>query len=343
MGISRLAFSISLGISLLIGSLSFYYERSWQTPVLLFLIVLLLLYLIISYLIERFVYERIKVIYKLIHNLKLGKNLKGALGKQVSQDPLSDAEQQVRDWATTKTQEIAQLKEQEKFRREFLSNISHEFKTPLFSIQAYIETLQDGMLEEDIEMAQSFLQKASKNIDRLAYLIGDLDDISRLESGKFELEFSKFDVIGLIKESMDLMEKKAEQNQIKLIPRFNLHTPVYVQADKNRIQQVLTNLIDNSIKYGTKGGTTKIYVFQLLEQILIEVTDDGQGIEEKNLSRIFERLYRVDKDRSRTIGGSGLGLAIVKHIVEAHNQNVHARSTVNIGTTVGFTLKKASH
>ncbi len=279
--------------------------------------------------------------YKLIHNLKLGKELKDALGDHKSEDPIGDAEKEVRDWAKQKTTEINQLKAQEKFRKEFLSNISHEFKTPLFAIQGYIETLRDGMLEENPEMAVNFLNKASRNLDRLSYLIHDLDEIAKLESGEISIVKEKFDLLALVKETIDDLEYKAKENKITLLFNTKGSNPIYVVADRKKIQQVLVNLIDNSIKYGNKGGQTSIKVHQLIDQVLLEITDNGQGIEEKNLSRVFERFFRADKSRSRDIGGSGLGLAIVKHIIEAHHQNVHVRSTEGIGTTFSFTLEKS--
>jgi two-component system phosphate regulon sensor histidine kinase PhoR len=271
----------------------------------------------------------------------LGKELKDALGDHKSEDPIGDAEKEVRDWAKQKTIEINQLKAQEKFRKEFLSNISHEFKTPLFAIQGYIETLQDGMLEDNPDMAVNFLNKASRNLDRLNYLIHDLDEIAKLESGEVSIVKEKFDLVALIKETIDDLEYKAKENKISLnfTPKGN--QAIQVKGDRKKIQQVLINLIDNSIKYGNKGGQKNIKVHLLIDQVLIEITDNGQGIEEKNLPRVFERFFRTDKSRSRDIGGSGLGLAIVKHIIEAHQQNVHVRSTEGIGTTFSFTLEKA--
>lgn len=321
--------------------MNFYYERDIPTFSFIFILCFVLSFSLLNYVFQKFVYERIKSVYKLIHNLKLGKELKDALGDHKSEDPIGDAEKEVRDWAKQKTIEINQLKAQERFRKEFLSNISHEFKTPLFAIQGYIETMQDGMLEDDPKMAIKFLNKASRNLDRLSYLIHDLDEIARLESGEISIVKEKFDLSALIKETIDDLEYKAKENKIRL--NFNLKTnqQINVKGDRKKIQQVLINLIDNSIKYGSKGGETNIKVHLLIDQVLIEITDNGQGIEEKNLPRVFERFFRADKSRSREIGGSGLGLAIVKHIIEAHQQNVHVRSTEGIGTTFSFTLEKA--
>lgn len=269
--------------------------------------------------------------------------MKEVLAEHASDDPIKSAEKEVRDWASQKSTEIDQLKAQEKFRREFLSNISHEFKTPLFAIQGYIETLQDGMITEDTEMALIFLDKAAKNIDRLTYLINDLDEISKLESGKISLNIQKFDIVELINETIDHLIDKASKHNIKIIFKTKPSHTIYVKADRLKIQQVLVNLIDNSLKYGKNGGKTTISIFPLLDQILIEVTDNGYGIEEKHLPRVFERFFRTDKSRSRDIGGSGLGLSIVKHILEAHQQTVNVRSTEGIGTTFGFTLSKSKN
>lgn len=335
-------FIISASVGLAISLTDYLHRQTLTIPFLIFLFATIICFVVLQDLFERYVYGRIKNVYKLIHNLKLGKDLKEALGSQHADDPIADAEREVRDWAKQKTSEISKLQEQAQFRKEFLSNISHEFKTPLFATQGYVETLQDGMIDEEPELAKRFLEKASRNLDRLGYLIKDLDEISKLETGTVTLVIEKFDIHTLIKECIEDLESKAAQNDTKLILKVKNNHPVLVKADRKRIQQVLVNLIDNSIKYGKKGGITTISTFSLFDQILVEVTDDGHGIEEKNLARVFERFYRTDKSRSRNIGGSGLGLSIVKHIVEAHQQNVNVRSTEGIGTTFGFTLDRAA-
>ncbi|SJN41994.1 Two-component sensor kinase yycG [Sphingobacterium sp. JB170] len=312
-----------------------------QIALLIFIAISTLSFVSLLNLFEKFVYKRIRNVYKLIHNLKLGKDLRNALGDQINNDPLADAEREVRDWAKQKASEIDKLKEQAEFRKEFLSNISHEFKTPLFATQGYIETLQDGVIDDAPEIAKNFLGKASRNLDRLSYLIQDLEDISKLETGIISVTMERFDIVALIKECIEDLEGKSKTNNIELVFKGKSNTPVYVIADRQRIQQVLVNLIVNSIKYGKKNGKTSISVFILLDQVLVEVTDNGLGIDEKTLPRVFERFYRADKSRSRDIGGAGLGLAIVKHIIEAHEQNVNARSTEGLGTTFGFTLARA--
>ncbi|MFD1771718.1 sensor histidine kinase [Sphingobacterium suaedae] len=332
---------IAGAIGLSIAATDYLHRGILYVALLILLSTGILSFVILLNLFERYIYKRIRNVYKLIHNLKLGKDLKDALGEHIADDPVAEAEQEVRDWAKQKASEINKLKEQAQFRKEFLSNISHEFKTPLFATQGYIETLQDGLIDDDPETAKNFLEKAARNLDRLSYLIQDLDEISKLETGIISLSMEKFDIIALIKECMEDLEAKAAASNIRLKYKGKSQHALLVKGDRKRIQQVLINLIDNSVKYGKKGGLTTISIFPLFDQILVEVTDDGLGIEEKNLPRVFERFYRADKSRSRDIGGSGLGLAIVKHIIEAHEQNVHVRSTEGIGTTFGFTLDQA--
>ncbi|MBD1430828.1 sensor histidine kinase [Sphingobacterium litopenaei] len=341
MNFRLLVFYISAAIALSLASLSYFYVQKWHQALLILFVSMVISFILLTNILHHHIHNRISNIYKLIRSLKLGKDMKVVLAEHASEDPILSTEKEVREWAIQKSSEIDQLKAQEKFRREFLSNISHEFKTPLFAIQGYIETLKDGMMEDDIDMATNFLNKASKNIDRLTYLINDLDEISKLETGQISIHIEKFDIVELILETVDHLIDKAKKQNIEIIVDLKITHPVFVKADRQRIQQVIINLIDNSIKYGKEGGKTKINIYPLLDQILIEVTDNGQGIEEKNLPRVFERFFRTDKSRSREIGGSGLGLSIVKHIIEAHQQTVHARSTEGIGTTFGFTLEKA--
>lgn len=341
MNFRLLVFYISAVIAFSLASLSYFYAQDWQQALLILAISLVVSFIILTNVLLHHIHSRISNIYKLIRSLKLGKDMKVVLAEHASEDPILNTEKEVREWAIQKSSEIDQLKAQEKFRREFLSNISHEFKTPLFAIQGYIETLKDGMIEDDLQMANNFLNKASRNIDRLTYLLNDLDEISKLESGQISIHLEKFDIVELILETVDHLIDKAQKQNIEIIIDIKNNNPIYVKADRQRIQQVLINLIDNSIKYGRNGGKTKVNLYPLPDQILVEVTDNGLGIEEKNLPRVFERFFRTEKSRSRDIGGSGLGLSIVKHIIEAHQQTVHARSTEGIGTTFGFTLGKS--
>lgn len=339
MKLSVLVLITALAVSLSIGLVNFHFQGSWYYLLISFGVSFATSFLVFYYLLEKYIYTKIKLIYKLIHNLKLGKDLKEAIGEYKSSDPINDVEQEVKEWAGAKKREIDLLKKQEQFRKEFLSNVSHEFKTPLFAIQGYIETLQDCLID-DPEMAMKFLKKAENNVERLSYLINDLDSISKLETGEMPINYEKFDFVPLAKEVMDGLEDSATRRNIKLSFKEKYAAPTLVNADREKIRQILINLLQNSLKYGNDNGSTAIKIFELHDQFLIEVTDDGIGIEEKHLVRLFERFYRIDSHRSRKEGGTGLGLAIVKHILEAHEQTISVRSTPNIGTTFGFTLAK---
>lgn len=328
-------------VAVTIAAVNFYFRHSWYDAIITFSVSFISSFIVFYYLVEKYIYSKIKLIYKLIHNLKLGTDLRDALGGQIiSDDPINDVEKEVKNWAREKKSEIDELRRQEKFRREFLANISHEFKTPLFAIQGYIDAIQDDELE-DKDMALQFLNKASRNVERLSYLIKDLDEISKLELGEIPINYSRFRINDLIKEVFESLEIKARQHQIKLIFKQKYDDAIPVSADREKIRQVLVNLIDNSFKYGKEGGSTSVSLFELHDQVLVEVTDDGIGIEEKYLPRLFERFFRTDGSRSRQIAGSGLGLSIVKHIIEAHQQTINVRSTEGLGSTFGFTLKKA--
>lgn len=339
MKLSVLVLITALAVGLSIGLVNFHFQGSWYYLLISFGVSFITSFLVFYYLLEKYIYTKIKLIYKLIHNLKLGKDLKEALGEYKSSDPINDVEHEVKEWAGAKKKEIDLLKKQEQFRKEFLSNVSHEFKTPLFAIQGYIETLQDCLVD-DPEMAMKFLKKAENNVERLSYLINDLDSISKLETGEMPINYEKFDFVPLAKEVMDSLEDSATSHTIKLSFKEKYNAPTLVKADREKVRQILINLIQNSIKYGNDNGSTAIKIFELHDQFLIEVTDDGIGIEEKHLVRLFERFYRIDSHRSRKEGGTGLGLAIVKHILEAHQQTISVRSTPNIGTTFAFTLEK---
>lgn len=339
MKLSVLVLFTALAVGLSIGLVNFYFQHSLYYMAISFGVSFISSFLVFYYLIEKYIYTKIKLIYKLIHNLKLGKDLKDALGEYVSDDPINDVEHEVKEWAGAKKKEIDMLKKQEQFRREFLSNVSHEFKTPLFAIQGYIETLQD-CIADDPDMAMKFLKKAENNVERLSYLINDLDVISKLETGESPINYQKFDFVLLAKEVMENLEDRAKNKHIKLFFKDKYATVTMVNADREKIRQVLINLIVNSIKYGKENGETAIKIFELHDQFLIEVTDNGIGIEEKHLLRLFERFYRIDNHRAREVGGTGLGLAIVKHILEAHQQTISVRSTPGIGTTFAFTLEK---
>ena len=240
----------------------------------------------------------------------------------------------------TRLEEINILKDQENYRREFLGNVSHELKTPLFTIQGYILTLIEGALK-DKKVRGKYLRRSAKGVDRLISIVKDLDLITQFESGIKTVDKTNFNIYELIENVYDLMEFESEKNNTKLLVYNENNTPVIVNADKERILQVLTNLVVNSIKYGKEGGYTKVKVEEYdKDRIIVRVKDNGEGIEDEHLPRLFERFYRIDKNRSRKKGGSGLGLSIVKHIIEAHQEQIFVESKIGQGTEFSFTLKK---
>ena len=239
-----------------------------------------------------------------------------------------------------RSSEINILKDQENYRREFLGNVSHELKTPLFTIQGYILTLLEGAMK-DKKVRSKYLNRTAKGVDRIISIVKDLDLITQFESGIKTVDKSNFNIYELIENVYDLMEFESEKNNTKLRIRNEINNSVLVYADKERILQVLTNLVVNSIKYGKENGYTEIAVDEYdKDRIIVRVIDDGEGIEEEHLPRLFERFYRIDKTRSRKKGGSGLGLSIVKHIIEAHQEQIFVKSKVGVGTEFSFTLLK---
>lgn len=328
-------FSLIYSLLVLLNKIPFSIAVILTIDVLLFIFT----YFLLKNILEKLIFEKIKVIYKTIQSLKLTRVEKKALRSTLGEDMINQVSKDVMDWAEDKKAEIEQLRNAEAYRREFLANVSHEIKTPISNIQGYISTLLSGGLE-DQNVNRDFLLKTEKNIDRLIELVDDLDIISRFETGEVRMEKSRFDIHALTREVFEFLEDSAKAGNIKLILGTDDNTPVWVYADHDRIRQVLVNLVDNSIKYGKEGGRTKVSFYDMDENYLIEVSDNGIGIEEQHISRLFERFYRADKHRSRTEGGTGLGLAIVKHIIEAHEQTVNVRSAPKIGSTFSFTLKK---
>ena len=288
--------------------------------------------------IERFIYQKVRIIYKNIHRFKSTKER--AKDLRMNEDVMEKVQQDVMDWAQERVQEISQLKEQENFRKEFIGNLAHELKTPVFNIQGYILTLLEGA-REDPDHNRKFLIKAAKNVDRMAGLIDDLDVITKIEGGSLELELRQFNLTSLVVDVMDQLEQRAKRAGIEVEFVDENRRNVEVIGDAPKIEQVVTNLISNSLRYGKEGGKTEVRFYDMDEQMLVEVADDGIGMSEEHLPRIFERFYRVDKSRSRNAGGSGLGLSIVKHIIEAHGQTISVRSTQGKGSTFAFTLQKA--
>jgi two-component system phosphate regulon sensor histidine kinase PhoR len=301
--------------------------------------VFLLSYFIYQYILEKFIYDKIKLIYKTIHTLKSKISFK-EMDLTLDKDIISKVNEEVSEWAQDRREEIEELKKLEVYRREFLGNVSHELKTPLFNIQGYILTLLDGGLD-DPSINKEYLERSGKNIERMIAIVEDLEVISRFETGELKLDMINFDIVALASDVIELLEVKAKKKNIRLSVTREFEKPLFVRADKERIRQVLINLVDNSIKYGIEGGKTKVDFFDMDKNTLIEVTDNGLGVDSKDISRLFERFFRVDKSRSREQGGSGLGLSIVKHIIEAHHQTINVRSTLSVGTTFAFTLQKA--
>lgn len=296
-------------------------------------------YFVFKYTVDRFIYERIKVIYKTIHNLKSQKNHKEREIEK-EEDPIGTVNAEVLDWASHRGEEIEALKKQEAYRREFIGNLAHELKTPMFNMQGYLFSLLEGGLDDDT-VNYEYLSRADNNLERLIDLVESMDSITKLESGKEELHMERFDLVLLARECLDSLELTAKQKDITLRFREAAEKPIWVKADKRMVMQVLTNLTANSINYGEDGGETEIRFYDMDVNILVEIADNGLGIAEKHLDRLFERFYRIDKSRARHQGGSGLGLAIVKHIIDAHNQTINVRSTEGVGSTFSFTLEKA--
>ncbi len=283
---------------------------------------------------ERFIYRKIKIIYKSIHSLNTRH-----LSKSERFDPISKVSDDVSAWAKERKDEIARLKEQEGFRREFVGNVSHELKTPIFHIQGYIHTLLEGALS-DPKVNYKFLEKSSKSVDRLIELVDDLTSINQLESGELEMEFAEFDIRTLVEEVYEGVEYLLKDRGIQCGFKQSADTIFHVNADRLKIKQVLVNLIVNAIKYGNQDGKISCGIYDMDKNILVEITDDGEGVPESSIPRLFERFYRVEKSRTREAGGSGLGLSIAKHIVEAHGQTINVKSQLGVGSTFSFTLAK---
>ena len=248
---------------------------------------------------------------------------------------------EVKKFARDKKLEIETLKIREEYRKEFLGNVSHELKTPIFNIQGYVSTLIDGGIN-DPSINIEYLKRADKSVDRMIQIIDDLETISQLEVGTLELELEIYDIAQQVKDIVEALEFQASKKEIKLQLAKKYDKPILVKADKFRVRQVLVNLITNSIKYGKDVGKTIVSLNLFDEQVIVEIKDNGIGIAEKHLPRLFERFYRVDKGRSREQGGTGLGLAIVKHIIEAHGETIDVTSTLNEGTAISFTLKRSN-
>ena len=339
----QFAFFVATVLGLVILLLQYVYFTLLGTPIdyyyfsAVLLVTWVLSYVVVYFLLEKMITQKIRVLYRTIHNYKITRD---NFPINMNEDLLSAAEDEVMKWADSNRQEITKLKEQEVFRREFLGNLAHELKTPIFSIQGYILTLLEGGLEDE-SVNREFLKRASKGVDRMTKIVEDLDVITKFESERIKLDLKNFDVILLAKEIIDDLEIKANARSIKLVFNKEYRDSIMTIGDRDKIAQVFQNLITNAISYSNDGKQVEIRFFDIEDNVLIEVSDQGLGIEEKHLSRLFERFYRVEKSRARHQGGTGLGLAIVKHIVEAHDQTINVRSTIGEGSTFSFTLRKA--
>jgi two-component system phosphate regulon sensor histidine kinase PhoR len=328
------AIVLAVPVSLLV----YIVEKDWLWTVGSFAIIFCGAYLLISFVLERFIYRKIKLIYKFIYQTKATKKEETYYKYILPQKSIDEVREDVEAWAEENKQEIELLRQNEQYRREFLQNLSHEFKTPVFAIQGYIDTLLSGALANP-EVNKKFLEKTSNNVARLTNLLNDLDEISSLERGELLLYKQNFVIQELVKDVFESLSIKAEEKNIHCSIKKGCESPLTVFADKEKIRQVLINLFENSIKYGKKDGNIVVSIYKTDgKHILVEISDDGIGINERHLPRLFERFYRTDEGRSIDVTGSGLGLAICKHIIEAHGQTIHVRSTESVGTTVGFTL-----
>ena len=280
-------------------------------------------------LIKNYIHKKINLLYRTIHTQK------------ILNEPIYDldkVEKEVQQWVKEKQIEIEHLKDTEKFRREFIGNVSHELKTPIFNIQGYVLTLLEGALEDE-QINRKYLQRTQKSVERMITIVEDLSNISNMESSPETLKTKKFDIVSCALSVLESLEYKAKKSDITL--RFDKeYDPIFVEANESKISQVFVNLVNNSIVYGRDNGVTKIKIFDLETEVLIEVSDNGIGIEEEDISRLCERFYRVDSARSIDKGGTGLGLSIVKHIIESHQQTFNIRSTGDVGSTFSFTLQK---
>ena len=333
----RSALFIAVVQGLLFGGILFY-NNTIDVPelIIFFVAAFVLSFLVIQLRLERFIYRRVKRIYDDVSLLE-----SPTLTSRTVTTDMHTLIQEIEQFAQDKKIEIDTLKIREEYRKDFLGNVSHELKTPLFTVQGYLLTLLDGAMD-DKNVRKKYLQRANKGVERLIYIVKDLDLITKLEVGELHLNMADFDIVELVKSVFDLLEMKANKKNIVLTFDMEYPKPIPVRADREKIQQVLTNLLVNSIKYGHSNGTTEVSVENLIKnKVIVRITDNGEGIPKQHIPRLFERFYRVDHSRNRAEGGSGLGLAIVKHIIEAHNEKIYIESVAGVGSEFSFTLEKA--
>ncbi|MGE4586540.1 MAG: sensor histidine kinase [Mangrovibacterium sp.] len=337
--VKRLAFFIALVITLI--SLLFICLYVWVGQPLYISLSLIVFFFVIQYfavifILHKYINQKLEPIYKIIRSKPDQDN---PVVRDKKGNIIFDTHLEVEEWARNQTREISRLKDLERYRKEFVGNVSHELKTPIFNIQGYILTLLEGGMD-DPKINKLYLKRTEKSIDRMISIVEDLEAITKLESGELKLRMENFDLIRLVDDVFEMEMMLASERNIRLlIDRPN--RAVNVKADRKRITELMTNLVTNAVKYGRKSGFVKVSFYDLKDTIMVEVADNGIGVEEKDLIRIFERFYRADKSRSREQGGTGLGLSIVKHIIEAHKQTINVKSEVDVGTTFTFTLEKA--
>jgi two-component system phosphate regulon sensor histidine kinase PhoR len=321
----------------LVALLSFlFYTFSIEFCFLFAICIAIFSFFVLQYRAERFLYRGVKKIYDDVSLLDAS-----TLRSQSITTDMNALTREVKKFATDKKLEIENLKVREEYRREFMGNVSHELKTPLFTVQGYLSTLLDGAMK-DKDLRKKYIERAEKGVERLIYIVEDLDMISKLEMGDLNLNFSNFNIIELIQNVFDLLEMSADKKNIILMFDRKYNLPINVYGDKEKLQQVLVNLIMNSIKYGKENGTTEISIEDLIKnKIIVRIRDNGEGIEKQNISRLFERFFRVDKSGARSEGGSGLGLSIVKHLIEGHDEKIYVESEFGKGSEFSFTLEKS--
>jgi two-component system phosphate regulon sensor histidine kinase PhoR len=317
----------------------FFLSSSWKYGMGSLVLVFTGSYLLIQLILEKFIYRKIKLIYKFIHQTKATRKEEVYFKYILPKKSIDEVHEDVERWGNKQTEEIELLRKNEAFRKEFLQNLSHEFKTPIFAIQGYIDTLLNGAMD-DVKVRKRFLENTERNVERLVNLVNDLDEISKLERGEQLLLKQNFVIQDLIREVFESLSINMHDKNMRTGIKKGCEYPTLVFADKEKIRMVLLNLVENASKYGKHNGSITASIYKTDgRHVLVEITDDGIGIEEEHLQRIFERFYRTDSARSRDKGGTGLGLAICKHIIEAHDQAIHVRSTPDVGTSIGFTLE----
>lgn len=327
---------VLFSVLLLIGLQHLFFQINVLFTVTFTLLFFAFSFFVLQYRVERFIYRRIQKIYKEVSILD-----ESVLRNQPVTTDMQTLMYEVNKFATDKKVEIESLKVQEEYRREFIGNVAHELKTPLFTVQGYVSTLLDGGVKDKL-IRKKYLERADKGIERLIDIVNDLDMITKLETNELKVNIQTFDIIELFQNVFDLLEMKADKKDITLMFDKDHYRSIFVNGDREKINQVVLNLVDNSIKYGKDNGTTEVSIESLTDKkLLIRITDNGFGIEKKHISRLFERFYRTDSSRSRDIGGSGLGLSIVKHIIEAHNEHIYVESKIGVGSEFSFTIEKA--